>query len=84
MTTALYHNIERPLYKWVETKTERGTSGSSIPNGREILTVRVDVDMAEIAKRLGKQAAGNKNGISKFLHGLIRVEIVERAKVGAA
>lgn len=74
MTTAVYHNIHRNLSRWV--KTEHG--GSSESAGHEMLTIRVDVDMNALADRLGKQAAGNKSGVSKFLHGLIVVRVVER------
>ena len=76
MTTAIYHNIIRPTSKWI--KDDQTPCGRNVQTGQERLTVRVDVDMDGIAKRIGKQAAGNKKAVSKFLHGLIRVEILER------
>lgn len=76
MTVSIYNNIRRNLFRWVETDR----SGHSEPAGHELLTVRVEIDMAALAERLGKQAAGNKSGVSKFLGGLVVVRVTDRTR----
>lgn len=79
-TAWTFKGIRRNLTRWVQS----GTSAHAEPDGYEIAEVKVEIDVAAIAERLGRQAMGNKSGIAKFLGGDVVVTVTKRERVARA
>lgn len=82
MAEAIFHKIKRDRTRRVETETPTAHTISWVPDGFELGSVRVRVDLAEIARIYGPQAMGNKSGKSKYMGGCVVVEVLSRTREG--
>lgn len=57
-----------------------GTGFTTVPDGRERVTVELWIDVERLARALGGQAAVNKSGRAKIWAGLIEARVVERER----
>lgn len=80
MTRQVFNGISRELRKRAPLEGG-GTGFTTVPDGREISDIAVDIDFQEIARELGRKAMANKNGISKGLHGAVVVRVLSRKRV---
>lgn len=76
-----FSNIIRRLQKRTPVEGLGNRGFAYVDDGHEVGEVEVIVDLAGIAKELGRNAMANKTGKSKYLKGLVEVRVISKRRL---